>query len=432
MITGDFVNGLHLMVGKNSDMDNGSPKVTETSENTFFLNWESGKIYAFSGGSWAEVNSAVAGIVAALLNKGALPAVTSADNGKVLGVDDGVWTPVEGGLSDDAKQRLLACFAHVAWTDEHGQDYYDALEDALCPPADLVSITAVYLQDRPIYDTDDLDAIKAGDDLTVTANYSDGTSVVLGDDDYTLSGTLTAGTSVITVSYGGKSTTISVTVTHEAGYVTSGLIHRWDGINNTGSGHSGSATTWKDLVGSSDLTITGQYASWVSNALSFVDSLKDYVYTDTLDNQSACTLEVCFESTGSTNTNIVMINPESGTDLRNARQVVIYTDNTVGGYATSGLTYSNTEAAISDIRTVSVNYTDLAVNSMYINAAAASLSNKTHSYRYDGTHQMYVGGNDNNTKFTGKVYSVRIYNRALTAEEIAANYAVDLERFGLE
>ncbi len=35
------------------------------------------------------------------------------------------------GLSDEAKEALLACFEHVAWIDEHGQDYYDALYSAL-------------------------------------------------------------------------------------------------------------------------------------------------------------------------------------------------------------------------------------------------------------------------------------------------------------
>lgn len=34
-------------------------------------------------------------------------------------------------LSDDVKEALLACFAKVGWIDEHGQDYYDALYDAL-------------------------------------------------------------------------------------------------------------------------------------------------------------------------------------------------------------------------------------------------------------------------------------------------------------
>jgi hypothetical protein len=34
-------------------------------------------------------------------------------------------------LSDEAKAALLACFEHVKWDDEHGQDYYDALDEAL-------------------------------------------------------------------------------------------------------------------------------------------------------------------------------------------------------------------------------------------------------------------------------------------------------------
>ena len=35
------------------------------------------------------------------------------------------------GLSGNAKAALLNCFAHVAWVDGHGQDYYDALYEAL-------------------------------------------------------------------------------------------------------------------------------------------------------------------------------------------------------------------------------------------------------------------------------------------------------------
>ena len=38
---------------------------------------------------------------------------------------------LEPGLSDDAKVALLNCFAHVKWSDGHGQNYYDALEAAL-------------------------------------------------------------------------------------------------------------------------------------------------------------------------------------------------------------------------------------------------------------------------------------------------------------
>ena len=115
------------------------------------------------------------------------------------------------GLSDEAKQALLNCLAHVAWIDEDGQDYYDALESALYPPANLVSISCVYTQSGTVYDTDSLDSLKS--DLVVTAHFDDSSARTV--TSYTLSGTLTEGTSTITVAYGGKSTTFTVTVTHQ-------------------------------------------------------------------------------------------------------------------------------------------------------------------------------------------------------------------------
>lgn len=115
---------------------------------------------------------------------------------------------VANGLSETAKQALLNCFAHVAWIDEHGQDYYDELETALMQKT-LESITAVFVQgDTVIYDTDSLDDLKPM--LTVTAHYDDGTSATV--TAYTMSGTLTVGTSTITVSYGGKTATFDVAV----------------------------------------------------------------------------------------------------------------------------------------------------------------------------------------------------------------------------
>lgn len=122
------------------------------------------------------------------------------------------YVDAKAGLSETAKQALLNCFVHVAWTDEHGQDYYDALEAALYPPTNLVSISAVFEQGQTVvYDTDSLDVLKPM--LTVTAHYSDSTTETI--TAYTLSGTLTEGTSTITVSYGGKSTIFNVTVTYK-------------------------------------------------------------------------------------------------------------------------------------------------------------------------------------------------------------------------
>jgi len=110
------------------------------------------------------------------------------------------------GLSDDAKATLLACFQHVAWIDSHGQDYYNALQNALYDVA-IVSISAIFDSGgQTIYTDDDLSSLRQY--LTVKALYETGVSVVV--TSYTLSGTLIGGESTITVSYNGKSTTIKV------------------------------------------------------------------------------------------------------------------------------------------------------------------------------------------------------------------------------
>lgn len=167
------------------------------------------------------------------------------------------------GLTEEIKQALLDCFEHVAWTDEHGQDYVDALEAALYPPAELASISAVYTQSGTVYTTDTLDSLKTN--LVVTAHYTDSTTETV--TTYTLSGTLTEGTSVITVSYGGKTTAFNVTVTAPATlssitavYTQSGTVYDTDTLDSLKSDlvvtavYSDSTT---QTVASTDYTLSG-------------------------------------------------------------------------------------------------------------------------------------------------------------------------------
>lgn len=123
----------------------------------------------------------------------------------------------EGGLgfSDEFKEALLACFNGVAWATTGGQALIDDLEAALYPEVPLVSITAAYDQDHAIYNTDSLETVitTINYDLTVVANYSDGTSEPLSSSDYTITGTVEAGASVpFTVTYEGKTATINVLI----------------------------------------------------------------------------------------------------------------------------------------------------------------------------------------------------------------------------
>ena len=75
----------------------------------------------------------------------------------------------------------------------------------------LTSITAVYNGTAAIYPDTPLKDLK--EDLTVKAQYSNKTSKTLNAADYALSGTLAVGERNITVTYEGKKTTFTVTVT---------------------------------------------------------------------------------------------------------------------------------------------------------------------------------------------------------------------------
>lgn len=133
--------------------------------------------------------------------------------------------------STATKQALLNCFQHVAWIDEHGQDYYDALYDALYNIP--VSITATFVQgSNVIYNTDPLSVLRQY--LVVRATYEDETVQTV--TAYTLSGTLTVGTSTITAAYKGKTATFDVTVTQAQSYITavytqSGTVYVDEGLD---------------------------------------------------------------------------------------------------------------------------------------------------------------------------------------------------------
>jgi len=176
----------------------------------------------------------------------------------------------KSGMTEDVKQALLACFAHVAWIDDDGQDYYDDLENALYPPSNLASISATFNQGaNVIYDTDSLDVLEQY--LTVVANYTDSTHETIYD--YVLSGTLKAGTSTITVTYGGKSTTFNVTVTERvlssisAVYTQSGTVYDDATLDSLKSDlvvtalYSDASTA---IVPSTDYTLSGTLAEGTS------------------------------------------------------------------------------------------------------------------------------------------------------------------------
>lgn len=228
------------------------------------------------------------------------------------------------GLSDEAKEALLACFRHLAFLDDD-DDYYGDLYDALYPPTELSSITAVYTQSGTVYTTDSIDSLK--NDLVVTAHYSDSSSETV--TTYTLSGTLTEGTSTITVSYGGKTTTFNVTVSAPAT------------LSSISATYTQTGTVYDtDLLDSlkADLVVVATYSD------SSTRTVSDYTLSGTLT-AGTSTITVTYE--GKTDTFTVTVTHETRTLLRNWDFTQSLIDSVQGATATiSGTGIERTSAGV--------------------------------------------------------------------------------------
>lgn len=156
---------------------------------------------------------------------------------------------------DYIKEALLELFKHVAYIDDKGQQYYNALANALYMEAGVTSITAVFNQgENVILDTHSLDSLKQY--LTVTAHFEDGTSNVV--TAYTLSGLITAGTQTITIEYHNKTTTFNVTVLHN--YADSLANWALTGVTGQASYSDGVIS-----VKANNSTELANYTAWVAD-----------------------------------------------------------------------------------------------------------------------------------------------------------------------
>lgn len=226
-------------------------------------------------------------------------------------------------------------------------------------------------------------------------------------------------------------------------YVQDGLIAMWDGRENAGWGvHDAEATTWKDLVGGYDgvqRTTTGW--SWSNDA--YVGTLANghgfavpTTFTSVLKNNIAHhTVEFVFKPANTNRKALFSQYSGTGTGFE------FYSNNTFRAYyggmpdkqisawdatlpcKTISLTYSNPNDLVSD---TSLN--------MYVNGKIGNtLTYLIQPTQIKDSNAFILGGENsrNNMSIQGELHCVRVYLRALTAEEIAANHAVDKARFNL-
>ena len=210
-------------------------------------------------------------------------------------------------------------------------------------------------------------------------------------------------------------------------YVQNGLIAMWDGIENAGWGvHDATATTWVDLSGNNNTLELKNGAHFDTNSLVSADRNKLTAQLNPDGYLGYNTIEVCgFWDSQRNSSGLICF----GNSIDSARMLsVVYTAIQVR----SGAYQYPIPAELQKAKnTWSATHNGLNPTP-YVAGEQIQTTPVTNNWNYPN-HPFGLSGSSNyiSYNFVGNYYCVRLYSRALTAQEIAANYAIDKERFNL-
>lgn len=220
-------------------------------------------------------------------------------------------------------------------------------------------------------------------------------------------------------------------------YITDGLIAMWDGEWNVGLGkHNANSKIWVDITGNGhDMTLSR--ANWSNN--SFVASMTPHVYATIPAAFDYLTCEIVLKIDSVYNTSSYEADVFNGmkslgvyVQYCDADTVIYYNDR-------SGTPAKNYRYRIKTGEAEGI-YRKI-FSTQYV-ADSLSSGNKTIiKARYNSQYKdlVYVGsgiipsgvGINKRTdrRFAGNIYALRLYDRALTDEELDYNYLIDESRF---
>lgn len=244
-------------------------------------------------------------------------------------------------------------------------------------------------------------------------------------------------------------------------YNKSGMIMCLDGENNTGTGHSTTTTTWKDLTGNgNDGVLKGfnynSTSGWSNNSLIF-DGSNDYILNaKDLDFNSSkqMTIEfvdlngtlfsntsspIIFESSIKSNNyeGAFYINTgEYGT--KNIQLAMKYSESNLRNHKTvNNILVSGKSATYTIVLDTTKSYNNFI--SIYKNGEMQTATTVTDTSQGNinnktiGTYPFYIGSRAGTDFFVKmQLSTLRIYNKALSSEEIQKNYEVDKKRFNIQ
>lgn len=226
-------------------------------------------------------------------------------------------------------------------------------------------------------------------------------------------------------------------------YVQKGLIAHFDGINNTGNGHSNDTVIWKDLSGNNNDATLYNNPTWSNNSLTFngIDNYGRLENTANMEFPNGTTWEVRIKVVS-----LMDLNPSNSTEFFGSWEVIgggglsFNTNNNfkVGLYLSDSNNNTVAKSITSDMQnninqlyTLTVVYDNQKLK-IYINSLLAAETS------YEGVLNpavvpFAIGGNPNTTGMDRyanvEFQNVLIYNRALSENEVARNYQADMARY---
>lgn len=221
-------------------------------------------------------------------------------------------------------------------------------------------------------------------------------------------------------------------------YVQSGLVAMWDGIENAGWGqHDSNATTWTDVVGGHDGTLYPSGVSWTSDSLLISGDCKPCMVPSSIGSilhTKKFTIEISNKSSYRDRRGTLFGNYNA--DNHNGFNIEWRYNNGID-YTYRAYFNGNPDVATPGLYELNVRQTttlSLDENDLRLyHDGTVFYSTASWTITAPGITQFCLGGEINRSSLAslGNLYCVRLYSRALTAEEIAANYAIDAARFNL-
>ena len=222
------------------------------------------------------------------------------------------------------------------------------------------------------------------------------------------------------------------TVYTSASYVQDGLVAQWDAIDNEGTGtHNPAATVWKDLKGNRDLKLQGN-GSWRRGS-AFYTAGAGAVGTNAAPKY--LTIEVLCRVDKDSSRILFW----SGNDR--TRYVVFDHANLAAPYCRAYFDGSNKTATQETIFARVVRETPIALAATYdASDTVTEVFCDGIDRSYEMLHNTWKAGHTgivlgdrkitgDEYPWTGEIYSIRLYDRVLTQEELVRNYKIDVKRF---